>query len=131
MRRGTKSVHACLSWRPLLADARRDFTHIRALRAMAQRLVHQHQRDHRFGDGCSTNAYARIVTALAAHRDLLAGEVHAAPGLEDAGSRLQCDRGAHVLAAGDAAENTAGIVREKSARGDLVAVFAAALRNGS
>ena len=44
-------------------DARRAHHHIRVLRAVAQRVVHEHDRQHGLGDGRGTNADAGVVAA--------------------------------------------------------------------
>ena len=54
--------------RCLRSDLRRRALDVGALGAVAQRVVHQHQRQHRFGDGRGADADAGVVAAVGFHQ---------------------------------------------------------------
>ena len=77
---------------------------------MAQRMVDQHQREHRLGDRRGADAHTRIVAAFGGYLYRLARLVDGVAFDADAGGRLDgvvCD---DVLSGGDAAEDAARIV---------------------
>src|SRR5690606_7499094 len=113
----------------LPGNPRGHLAHVPALRPVAQRLVHQHQRQHRLADGGRAHADARVVASGGHHLDLVAAHVHAARRQAQAGGRLERHRHHDLLAAGDAAEDAAGMVAEEALRGRFVAVQAAALHD--
>ena len=98
--------------RRLRGDARRVVTTSRILRAVAQRVVHQHERQHRLGDRRRADADAGIVAAVRVRRR------PALPSLSIEWrsrrmrrGRLDRDRHDDVLPGRDAAEDAAGVVR--------------------
>jgi hypothetical protein len=86
---------------------------VAALRAVAQRVIHEHERDHRFGDRRGADADAGIVAAFGDDfgrrlRDSRCGRE------SDARRRLERDRRDDRLPARNAAEDAAGMVRQES-----------------
>ena len=71
--------------------------HIAALRPVAQRMVHQYQRQHGFSNWCRAYAHARIVTTKGLHHHWLTIAVNRAARRAYAGSRLDRDRYRDVL----------------------------------
>src|SRR5687768_1472687 len=70
----------------------RDLADVAALRAMPQRLVHQHQRQHRLADWRGADADAGIVATGGDDVDFVAFDIHAARRQAQAGGRLERDR---------------------------------------
>src|SRR5690606_14918978 len=70
-------------------DARRDLAHVAALRAMAQRLVDQHQGQHGLADRSGAYAHAGVVAAGGDDVDHVAVHVHALHRQAQAGSGLE------------------------------------------
>src|SRR6185437_14048957 len=84
-----------------------------ALRAMAQHVVGEDRRHHRFADRHGADTDAGIVAALGLYLDLLAVRVDAFFRQEDRARRLHRETHDDVLPGRDAAQNAAGIVREE------------------
>src|SRR5258706_11879876 len=103
--------------------------HVRVLRTMAQRVIDQYEREHCFGDWRRTNADTGIVPAFRGHRHRFVAPVDRAARQTDARGRLYRERHLDVLTGRDAAEHATGVVARKTGRGQLIAVFAALLRN--
>src|SRR5690606_31962079 len=110
-------------------DARIDIADVTALGAMAQGLVHQHQRDHGLADRHGADADAGVVAAGGDHFDRPAIGVDAVDRQAQAGSGLECDRAAQRLPGAYAAQNAAGVVGGKALGRDRIAVCTAALRH--
>src|SRR2546422_5712361 len=100
---------------------------VAALRAMAQRVIHQHAGEHCLRDRRRADAHARVVAAGGLHRGRLAFAVDRAARKADARGRLRRDAHQDVLAGRDAAQRSARVVREKTLRRQLVAVLGAFL----
>ena len=113
----------------LRGDPRRRRHDVGVLRAMAQRVVHQHERQHRLGDRRRADADAGIVAAVRVDDHRIARLVDRAAIEADRRRRLHRDRDDDVLAGRDAAEDAAGVVRQKSLRRHLVGMLGAALRD--
>src|SRR5690606_40459053 len=79
--------------------------------------------------GSRAHADARVVAPGRYHLDLVAAHVHAARRQAQAGGRLERHRHHHLLPAGDAADDAAGVVAEEALRARFVAVQAAALHD--
>src|SRR5690606_38467528 len=110
-------------------DARRHFAHIAALRAVAQRLVHQLQCHHRLADGGRADAHAGIVAAGGHDLHGVAIKVHPLHRQAQARGGLERDRAFDPLAGADAAEHPAGVVGPEAIGRHRVPVFAALLRH--
>mmetsp|Transcript_6445 Transcript_6445/g.26503 ORF Transcript_6445/g.26503 Transcript_6445/m.26503 type:complete len:304 (+) Transcript_6445:1709-2620(+) len=103
--------------------------HIAALRPMPQRMVHQHQREHRLGNRRGADAHAGVVAAEGLDNHRLAGTVDAGLGAADRAGGLDRDLGHQVLPGRDAAEHAAGVVARKALGRQLIAMLAAFLRD--
>src|SRR3546814_9640553 len=73
-------------------DPRRHLAHVAALRAVAQGLVHQHQRQHRLADRRGADAHAGVVAAGGDDLHRLAVHVHAIDRQPQARGRLERHR---------------------------------------
>lgn len=77
---------------------------------MPQRMIHQHQRQHRLGDRRRAYAYAGVVAAVRFDDGRVALQVDGAARQADAGSGLDREVRNYILTGGDAAEDAAGVV---------------------
>ena len=102
-------------------------SHVGVLRAVAQVMIHQHDRQHRLGDRRGAQADAGIVAAGGHHFDRIAVQVDGAPRHLDARGRLQAQVHHDRLAGGYATEHAAGVIGRKSRGRELIAMLAAAL----
>src|SRR3990167_1375851 len=103
------STHPTLAFRRLL-QLRRSALHIRILPAMPQRMIHQYQRQHRFGDRGSADADAGVVAAFGGNLYRVARLVDGVALDADAGGGFYCVVRDDVLPGGDAAEDAACVV---------------------
>src|SRR5687767_10474497 len=81
-----------------------------ALRFMAERMIHQHQRRHRFHHRHGARQYARIVTATTFQGRVLKFDIHGVLFVHDRGDGLESDAEVNGLAIGDTALDAAGTV---------------------
>ena len=79
--------------------------HIGILGTLAQRMVDQHQRQHRLGDRRGADADAGVVATFGGYPDRIPRLVDGVTRNPDAGSRLDGDVGNDILAGGNAAKN--------------------------
>src|SRR5205085_7164104 len=96
-------------------------------RAIAQEVIGEHNGHHRLADRHGTDADAGIVAAMRLDLDLMTLAVDRAHRLRDRAGRLDGEAHDNLLPGRDAAENAAGIVREKHGLAvldaDLIAVL--------
>src|SRR5690606_34400069 len=109
-------------------DARGHRADVATLGAMAPGLVHQPPGHHRFRDGRGADADAGVMATGGDHLDRIAVHVHGGSGQAQAGSGLERDRGHHLLAGGNAAEDAAGMVAGEAPGRDQVAAPGPLLR---
>jgi dihydrolipoamide dehydrogenase len=83
---------------------------IRVLRAMAQQMIRQHQRHHRFPNRHRADTYTGIVAALGDDLHLLPEAIHPKPGFQDGAGRLYRKARHNRLTGADAAQNAAGVI---------------------
>ena len=110
-------------------DPRRRRRHIRVLRPVPQRVIHQHEGQHRFGDRCGANADAGVVSPVRVHDDRTPGLVDRTAVEANRRGRLHRQRDDDLLTGGYAAEDAAGVVRQESLRRHFVRMLAAPLRD--
>src|SRR5690606_2428359 len=122
---------ACLIAQSELAKHRRIDAHVTVLSAMAQQMIHQHQGHHGFSDGRCPNPDTRVMAPLGDYVDRVAVDINGAARRGDTGGRLEGQVGDERLAGGNPAQHTAGVVAEKPARRELIAVLGAALADRS
>src|SRR3954470_18594271 len=84
------------------------------LSAMAQEMIGQHARYHCLPDRDRANADAGIVTALGHDVGVGAVAVHGAARREDRRGRFYGEARHHRLPGGDAAQNAAGVIAQKT-----------------
>ncbi|KAF1858516.1 hypothetical protein Lal_00015033 [Lupinus albus] len=114
---------------PAGAQARRVHAHVAALGAVHQRVVDQHQRQHRFRDRRRADAHARVVAAERLDHHRVARPVDGAARRADRRRRLDRDGHRDVLARRNPAQHTTGVVADEALRGQFVAVFRTLLRH--
>src|SRR6218665_2370025 len=100
-----------------------------ALGAVAQRVVHDHQRQQCLGNGGRTDADAGVMAPLGADLDAVAMDVDRRARAEDGTGGLDGNAQFQVLPGADAAEHAARVVAAKPLRGHGVAMHGAALRH--
>src|SRR5215470_15032233 len=105
--------------------------HICVLRAVAQIVVHEHDGEHGLGDRRGAQADTRVVPPGGHDLHGVAGKIDGAARHLDAGGRLHRQVRNDVLARGNTAEHSAGVVAAEAARGELIAMLAAALRGAA
>ncbi|ABA48712.1 hypothetical protein BURPS1710b_1866 [Burkholderia pseudomallei 1710b] len=110
-------------------DPRRRARHVAALRAVPQRVIDQHEREHRFGDRRRANPDARVVAAERLDDGGFARPRDRAARRANARRRLDRDRHRDVLPRRDAAEHAARVIADEAVRRQLVAVHRTALRD--
>jgi hypothetical protein len=105
------------------------WVHIGALGAVAQRVLHHHQRQHGLGDRRGADAHAGVVAALGDHFGGTALDVDRLARRQDGTGRLDGDAHLQVLPGADATEHTAGVVALEALRRERIAMRGAALRD--
>ena len=73
-------------------------------------MISQDAGEHRFNDGRTANANARIVAAFGYDVRVLAGFINSLARRKDRAGRFERYAGHDILATGDAAQNTAGVI---------------------
>src|SRR5829696_2840319 len=121
-------TRSCCAWSIVLSDPGGRYQRLRhwrresyssgalnvaADRAVAQQVVGQDARRHRFADRHAADADAGVVAAVRLDLDLVAVGVDRAHRLQDRAGRLDREARHDVLAARDAAEDAAGVVRQE------------------
>src|SRR5262245_47551189 len=94
---------------------------------MAQEMIHEHDREHGFGDWRRAQAHARIVAAGRDDLDRLSGEIDGLPRHLNAGRGFQRYVNDDVLPGGNAAEHAARVVAPETRGRELVPMLAALL----
>ncbi len=92
-------------------------------------MIHQDDGEHGFGNWCRPDADTGIMATGRHHLDRITLDIHRATSLRDAGGRFEGDRHQNLLSSGNAPQNAAGIVGEKSLRRDFVTVLRTLLRD--
>src|SRR6185437_13294336 len=96
---------------------------IRILRPVAQRMVHQYQRQHCLSDRSGANAYAGIVSAMGLDYGRIPALVYRASRQPNAGSGFNGDIHDNILAGGNSAHYASRVVAQKTFRRDLVGML--------
>ena len=100
------------------AGARRNLrggaSDVGALRPVAQCVVHEHDQHHGFSHGHGPNADTRVMTTFGRYQRGMTRLVDGSPRDAYAGGWLDGDGDFDVLARGNAAKNTAGMIAEKA-----------------
>jgi hypothetical protein len=112
-------------------DVGRARAHVHVLRAVAQVVIHEHDRQHRFRDRRGAQPDARVVPPGGDDLHRVAGRVDGRAGDLDAGGGLERQVRDHVLTGGDATEDAAGVVAAEALRRQRIAMFAPLLRRGA
>lgn len=112
-------------FRGVACDIGRGHFYVGVLGAVAQGVIHQHQREHGLGYRRGAQADAGVVAAVGGDFHGLAVDVDRAARCGDAAGGLDGEVGADGLAGGNAAQDAAGVVAQKAFGRELVAVFAA------
>ena len=94
--------------------------HVRVLGPVPQQVVHQHDGQHRFGNGRGADAHTGVVTTSGHHLRRVAMNINTRAGNPDAGCWFEGDVGNDILAGTDATQDSARVVAVKPLRADLV-----------
>ena len=81
---------------------------------MAQRVVHEHDQHHGFGNRHGPNADTRVMTTFGRYQRGMTRLVDGPPRDAYAGCRLDRKTNLDVLSRGNATKNTAGMIAEKA-----------------
>src|ERR1043165_10027953 len=83
-------------------------------------MVHEYKRHHGFGDRRGSDAYAGIVPTVGLYCDRVAMLVDRSTRDTDTRSRLDPNRDHNILSSRNTTENSSGMIRHKTIRGQLV-----------
>ena len=83
---------------------------IGTLRTVLQHRIHQHQRQHRFGNRYSPNTDTGIMTPLRFHHDRIAATIDGMTRKTDRGRRFDGNTDPDILPCRNTAQHTAGMI---------------------
>ena len=94
---------------------------------MPQRMIHQHDGEHRLGNRRRTNRHAGVVAAKGFDHHFFVADVNATTRRTNAGGRLDRHTRHNVLAGCNTTQNTARVIAQKTLWRNLIAMFSTAL----